>query len=236
MKLRIAWNKGIFGQFKHSEETKRRIGIATAKREVSQETRMKLSNSLRNAIKNNPSIRKSGSLHPFWRGGIKPCEMCGTKEKKYKSRLCCKCHRKNRFGKDAPAYRGVYNKCISCGAKLQNKTAKRCSSCYFKYNRGENNKSWKGGITKLCEKIRRTKEYFQWRDSIYKRDGFECLICASIGGKLNAHHRIKFSQILIKNNISTIEQAMNCDDLWDIKNGVTVCSDCHTKIHRRKIK
>lgn len=99
--------------------------------------------------------------------------------------------------------------------------------------KGEKNCSWKGGITSLYLRIRRCFEYRQWRSDVFTRDNFTCQDCGdNKGGNLKAHHRKSFSSILQYYEITTIEEAINCEELWNINNGITLCEDCHKKLHK----
>jgi hypothetical protein len=97
------------------------------------------------------------------------------------------------------------------------------------WNKGKGNKS-------LAQRIRSSLKYKQWRSDVFQRDGWTCQTCGALGCKLEAHHKKKLSQILKDNNIKTIEEAMNCKELWDINNGVTLCKPCHdlTKTGEKK--
>lgn len=98
---------------------------------------------------------------------------------------------------------------------------------------GNKNHNWKGGISTIYESIRKTDKYKKWRNSIFKRDNYECKICGCRqSGFINAHHIIHFSEILDNNNIKTLEDAYLCNLLWEINNGITVCIKCHIKIHK----
>ena len=66
---------------------------------------------------------------------------------------------------------------------------------------------------------RNTKEYSEWRESVYKRDKYTCQICKKVGGNLNAHH--------IK------EYAKFPELRFEIDNGITLCEECHRKIHKK---
>ena len=75
-----------------------------------------------------------------------------------------------------------------------------------------------------------TKEDREWADKVKDRDGRKCVICGETD-RLNAHHKISFSEIIEKFNIKTIEDARKCKILWDINNGITLCKSCHDKHH-----
>ena len=96
--------------------------------------------------------------------------------------------------------------------------------------KGKDNNRWKGGITPLTKQIRQSFKYRQWRSDIFTRDDFTCQDCwDKSGGNLNAHHIKPFTQIIEEYQIKTFEQAMNCDELWNINNGKTLCKKCHEK-------
>ena len=114
---------------------------------------------------------------------------------------------------------------------------KFCSKeCYDKSDhfwlRGEKNHKWQGGIyTSLRHKIKVTKKYKHWRFSIFKRDNFTCLFCKKskeVSGKLEAdHYPRSFASLLVLYEIKSIKDAKNCEELWNINNGRTLCRDCH---------
>ena len=94
---------------------------------------------------------------------------------------------------------------------------------------GEDHPGWKGGITPLITKIRNSPRYAEWRKKVFERDEYSCYLCGdNRGGNLNAHHIKLFSGIIRKEKIKTYEQAMECEALWDTRNGLTLCESCHT--------
>ena len=100
--------------------------------------------------------------------------------------------------------------------------------------KGENNHFWKGGKTKISQQIKNLVEYKMWRMSIFKRDFFTCQHCGAKNRKgekymFDADHIYPFSKILDDYNITSIEEAISCEKLWDIENGRTLCRDCHKK-------
>jgi len=88
---------------------------------------------------------------------------------------------------------------------------------------------WKGGITPLRGKIYQSFQWRQWRTNIFQRDNYICQKCKQKGGSLEVHHIKLFALILQENNIKTLEQAIQCEELWNINNGITLCLECHKK-------
>ena len=97
---------------------------------------------------------------------------------------------------------------------------------------GNKHHNWKGGKTPLGMRIRTSFEYRQWRSDVFKRDGYTCQRCGRHGGNMEAHHIKLFSIILDEYNITTVEEAINNVELWDINNGTTLCVDCHNQTKR----
>lgn len=93
----------------------------------------------------------------------------------------------------------------------------------------EKNSNWKGGITPIYSQIRNSLYYNDWRLKVYIRDFFTCQECGKSGVRLNADHIKPFALILKENNIRNYLQAMKCKELWNIKNGRTLCVPCHRK-------
>lgn len=93
---------------------------------------------------------------------------------------------------------------------------------------GPKNPNWQGGKTKLSDKIRKSETYRLWRSFVYQRDGYSCVICKAVGD-INADHIIPLSVIVRRNRIETFDQALECSELWDTRNGRTLCIPCHKK-------
>ena len=89
--------------------------------------------------------------------------------------------------------------------------------------------NWKGGKTPVTMKIRHCYEYRQWRSDVFTRDDFTCQICGERGVKLEAHHIKMFRDILYEYDINSLEEALNCEEFWNINNGQTLCFKCHNK-------
>lgn len=74
---------------------------------------------------------------------------------------------------------------------------------------------WKGGITPINKAIRHSFKYRIWRESVFKRDNWTCVLCGARAVRINADHikpfaffpRLRFA----------------------ISNGRTLCEPCHRK-------
>ena len=136
--------------------------------------------------------------------------------------------------------------CAWCGKRFRKKLSDRKTKRVFcsrkcmgewqaKYAIGEFSYSWQGGISTINSRIRSLVKYRDWVKSVFNRDGYTCQYCGdSKGGNLNAHHKKSVSLIIKENDIKEMIDIIRCKDLWDIKNGITLCKACHTEIHKRK--
>ena len=108
---------------------------------------------------------------------------------------------------------------------------------------GENHPNWKGGISTLSQRVR---EYLTDKHITYevlKRDGFVCKICGS-KKDLDVHHIIPFKQIIDRiidehpeleiNSTEMYNVCVSDAELNNLNNLITVCSECHHKIHGRR--
>ena len=140
--------------------------------------------------------------------------------------------------------------CLSCGnvfSKQFKYDAKYCNKqCYYDSLKGvsnhwlgkkrlsttgEMNPLWRGGITKLQDQVRTCLEMKLWKRKILIRDNFNCIFGGKEHGNKLAvdHHPIQFAQALVDNQITTLDEAIKCTQLWDINNGRTLCIPCHKK-------
>lgn len=89
--------------------------------------------------------------------------------------------------------------------------------CLGKYNSinktGVNSTGWKGGISKEHHRIRQSKEFKDWRISVFTRDNYTCIFCGQHGGYLEPDHIKPFAYFP--------------DLRFDINNGRTLCKPCH---------
>ncbi len=157
------------------------------------------------------------------------------------SRACASTHSKETgkvSGAANPAYGKVYRgepakivPCTHCGTPVKRashrlrKHPRPCCSraCLAqvvgRYSKdGPLNPNWRGGAAKRAaaverdNRLRRTKEYREWRAAVLQRDGHRCVLCGS-DDQLHADHIIPF--------------ALRPDAGMDLTNGRTLCATCH---------
>lgn len=94
-------------------------------------------------------------------------------------------------------------------------------------NSGSKSRLWKGGTTILNQQIRTCFKYRQWRSDVFERDNYTCMNCGKRGGYKEAHHLKALFKIIEEYNIKNIDDALECEELWNINNGRTLCKSCH---------
>lgn len=82
----------------------------------------------------------------------------------------------------------------------------------------------------LYKAIREVFKYREWRNSIFTRDNYTCVLCGTTKVYIEADHfPVRFVDIVRKYDIQKVEDSLNCDELWDTRNGRTLCRPCHQK-------
>lgn len=122
----------------------------------------------------------------------------------------------------------------SCGCWQKDLAALMYTHRQAPHARGEDHWNWKGGISTFRDSLKRLPEYKLWKILVFTRDSRVCQSCGVRGSKktiLNAHHIDHFAHILSRFEIDTLDKALACPALWDIDNGITLCSDCHKEHH-----
>jgi hypothetical protein len=120
----------------------------------------------------------------------------------------------------------VILKCKNCNKdfsvkKYRENSAIACSNECRKFlwsnspdRKGDRHPNWKGGISSERDKVKISKEYKEWRESVYKKDNYVCQKCNHSEGKtLQAHHILNYSEYP---NLR-----------FDVTNGITLCTNCH---------
>lgn len=99
------------------------------------------------------------------------------------------------------------------------------------FKKGQMPHNYKGGVVLIRNKVRSSPEYKTWRTEVFRRDNYTCVLCFARGVYLNADHFPRlFSEIMDEFEVTTWEQALSCEELWDINNGRTLCKECHHRI------
>lgn len=136
---------------------------------------------------------------------------------------------KSRKGKQTWAKGKHWFNNFDYGMKGKHHSLESKKKMYESSRKAEKSNLWRGGVTSIIGLLRKSYKYRQWRSDIFTRDNFICQRCNKKGGILNAHHIEAFNKIVKENNIKYIEEALNCEELWNINNGITLCLECHIK-------
>lgn len=123
--------------------------------------------------------------------------------------------------------------CVQCGVSKQVRPSKekgfrfcskKCKGAWMSQNvSGPNSPLWKGEISDSVlarKRLMSSSAYKEWRGIVYKRDKYTCRHCGKKGrGDLHAHH------------IQPV--ATHPESVFSVENGLTLCINCHTKLHQQ---
>lgn len=230
--------KGVYTHKKGrkcSEETKKKISAANKGRKLSEEMKKRISNTLKGSVpwisgkkhteeaKRKMSISRKG--RKVWNKGlvgVMPTPWNKGKKNIFSEEVL----KKVRMGRLGKKHTQEWKDMMSKKMKENGNRPPVIS--------GAKSHLWKGGITKVSYHIRTIWQYRQWRSDIFQRDNWTCQECGARCGLgktiiLEAHHIKPFSKILEENKIKTTEEAVACEELWNINNGITLCKECHNK-------
>lgn len=172
---------------------KSRVLVRKKRKPKSEETRKKLSIALKGRIFSEEHKKKISES----RKGFKISE---ETKRKLKERMM--------GNKYALGFKHTEETRKKCGAGLKGKCA------------GEKHPNWRGGITSEHRKIRKSLEYRLWREAVFRRDNWTCVLCKTRNGNgktiiIHADHIKPF--------------ALFPEVRFEISNGRTLCLDCHKK-------
>lgn len=165
----------------------------------------------------------------------KECSICKTKFKRKESyfrnksskNYYCSVHCKNeKLKKKRGGFTPIEKTCETCNklfliTSRNSRRTKYCSEeCKEKgFPKGKEHKNFKEELPRdYRSKHRLFHENTVWRKKVFERDLFTCQVCNKKGVKLQAHHLENYSS--------------NKEKRFDIKNGVTLCIDCHKQFHK----
>jgi hypothetical protein len=129
--------------------------------------------------------------------------------------------REAKLGKPSPKKGSKQRPLTEAHRKKISEGALRAGSGKWMVGRGkkEENNNWRGGIVPEYLLIRTSDKYLDWRQKIFKRDGWTCQKTGITGGKLHAHHIETFAQ--------------NPEKRLNINNGITLSTRSHKDFHAK---
>lgn len=236
--------------FKLSEEAKRKIGLANSGKKRSDESKQKMRDA-QNKRYEDPNERakysRKGSLNPNYGKKISEeqrnkismsmrgkCDSIETKIRKSLSHVGKKKSEEHKQkisesqkGKSKSAEEIEKNRISHIGKTQSEETKQKLRDIFSK----DGNPSWKGGITPLNHSIRTSNQMVAWRNAVFSRDDYTCQFTGVKGCTLDAHHIVSFATIMEKYNIQTIDNALECKELWDVDNGISIEHNIHIQMH-----
>ena len=149
-------------------------------------------------------------------GKNKICEVCN---KEYYIRAC-RAEKSRWCSSECWSKRRKLNDCEHCKKPITSYHGKKyCSrKCSHSAMFGEKSSSWKDGKSLERDRARFGTKLKEWRNAVFKRDNYNCKHCNE-KKHLQAHH--------------IIEWAKDESKRFEIDNGITLCIECHGKVHGR---
>ncbi|MBO0947511.1 HNH endonuclease [Fibrella forsythiae] len=80
----------------------------------------------------------------------------------------------------------------------------------------------------LTAKLRTTPLYLDWRRAVLRRGRWRCRECGSTK-RVQVDHIYPLSAIIHNYRINSLEEAAECELLWRVDNGRTLCPTCHQR-------
>ncbi len=111
-----------------------------------------------------------------------------------------------------------------CGKKLSSHRSILCMECAGKAKIGNKHWNWQGGKSNNRDiHSLNNREYRDWRQSVFKRDGFTCRIAdVNCDGQLQAHHILRWADYP--------------ELRFEINNGITLCVAHHPRKKKDEAK
>ena len=106
---------------------------------------------------------------------------------------------------------------VAKGRKHSEESKRKMSEC----RKGGKAYQWRGGISRGYKTGYYSREYKEWREKVFRRDKYLCQQCFMGKGQyITAHH---------------IKSFAHYPELrFDIKNGLTLCEECHKETDNYK--
>lgn len=151
--------------------------------------------------------------------------------------------RPNLAGKNHPKWNRQEKECKYCKKEFW------CESYLFdtkKFCSKKCRKSWfnENSLLSVRDRVKKIKKYSDWRNAIFQRDNYTCQICGirnkkGLGKTVELqidHYPKTFAEIVRDNNIRSIDDAIDCKEMWDISKNRVLCRECHMKTDTWGIK
>lgn len=155
------------------------------------------------------------------RAAVRKCKVC---DNEFRATKDFKDTKQSFCSKECWSIRGVLTEkqCRGCDAIVPASKVFCTKSCANKYMVGENAPAYIDGKAGERNAFRKENNQLQkWRLLVFKRDNFTCQHCG-VNQELHAHHVKPF--------------AAYPDLRLDVNNGLTLCIDCHGKVHGRSFR
>lgn len=93
----------------------------------------------------------------------------------------------------------------------------------------------------LIKEVSYSKKNYEWRNDLYKRDGFTCVVCQEpcrkkTDAKANqdlpiiyAYRRYSIGKAVRESKFQTLEEGLRFKPIWDTYNAFSLCSKCYRK-------
>lgn len=201
------------GVYVRTSEACKKMSESSKGKKVSQETRYKISEKLKE-IGHRPPHRKNYQLTEEHKRKISEAHIGMTYSDEFKLRQSIRMRGKPSvmFGKK---HTEEAKKIIGEKAKGRRAWNKGKSATWVK---GEKNIFWKGGITPKNKSIRHSMEYHNWQEACLQRDNYTCVKKGKRGGNLEVHHI---------NNFADYPELR-----FEIDNGITLSKESHREFHK----
>lgn len=144
---------------------------------------------------------------------------CGRKRDDVTKALCNVCRTRSYRQYLTQEY---HYRCEHCGVSFVSHEADAkfcCLECCHSFYSGINHYNWNHDRELMSQNSidRNSVAYSRWRQQVFERDNYACVLCKRRGKYLNAHHIYAF--------------ALYPSLRFDVTNGITLCIGCHKDIH-----
>jgi 5-methylcytosine-specific restriction endonuclease McrA len=173
--------------------------------------------------KANPNYRNGGPYTPrSLTVPLPKCRTCENTVPNHRRGFCNDCFKQYR----TPNLVSLC--CLYCKKEFRDRECKqrkycsrRCTDLHKRVTQaGGNSHFWQGGITAETRRLRSSAQYKQWRDAVFARDGYACVVCDR---KRKPGDRVELEADHIRSWAEFPELR------FEVSNGQTLCKECHKR-------